>query len=226
MGNTEVRHHRTKLLPEMEGPVARAYARGRGTAPQLAFYRRQAVEITEGLPEGAAVLEVAPGPGYFTVEMARLGFAVTGLDVSRTFVGLAREYARAEGVTAEFRQGDVAAMPFADRSFDFLICQAAFKNFARPVVALGEMHRVLRPGGVAVVQDMTKEATNAQIDAEVETMALGRVAAFSTRQALGGLRRRAYTPAQFTATVAESAFRTCTVTTEGISLEVRLVRAA
>ncbi|WP_328605600.1 class I SAM-dependent methyltransferase [Amycolatopsis sp. NBC_00345] len=226
MGNTGVRHHRTKLLPEMEGPVARAYARGRNTAPQLAFCRRVAGEITTGLPDGAAVLEVAPGPGYFAVEMARLGFAVTGLDVSRTFVGLAREYARAEGVAVEFRQGDVAAMPFADGSFDFLICQAAFKNFARPVAALDEMHRVLRPGGVAVVQDMSKEATHAQIEAEVAAMALGKVAAFTTRQTLGGLRRRAYTPAQFTATVAESAFRTCTVITEGMGLEVRLTRAA
>jgi ubiquinone/menaquinone biosynthesis C-methylase UbiE len=225
MGNTEVKHHRTKLLPEMEGTVARMYARNRGTESQLAGYRKLAAELTAALPDGARVLEVAPGPGYFAVEMARLGrFTVTGLDVSKTFVELAADYARQEGVDVEFRQGDVAALPFEAGSFDFLVCQAAFKNFARPVVALDELHRVLRPGGVAVIHDMNHDATAAEIAHEVDGMRLGRVAAFTTRQTLHGLRRRAYTPAQFTATVAESAFKTCVITTEGIGLEIRLTK--
>src|SRR5689334_21594320 len=106
MTNAEVKRHRTKLVPEMEGPVARAYARGRGTAPQLAFYRSSAAELAKQLPGGADVLEVAPGPGFHAVELARLGFAVTGLDVSRTFVSLASQYAREQGVAAEFVHGD------------------------------------------------------------------------------------------------------------------------
>ena len=78
--------------PEMEGPIARWYARVRGSKSQLDAYREQVSQITAGLPAGARVLEVAFGPGYQAIEMARLGFHVTGLDISRTFVEIATEY--------------------------------------------------------------------------------------------------------------------------------------
>ncbi|MEV6905452.1 class I SAM-dependent methyltransferase [Amycolatopsis sp. NPDC051071] len=216
---------RFKLLPEMSGALARNYARQRGTEPQIELWRKQARELAADLPEGAKILEVAFGPGYFAVELARLGFAVTGLDVAATFVEIASEYARAQGVDVEFREGDVAGMPFDDESFDFVICQAAFKNFVWPVKALDEMYRVLRPGGTAAVQDMNRDATDGDIVREVEGMKLGKVAALGVRQTLGHLRRRAYTPVQFGGLVAETAFRTCEVTTEGIGLDVRLTRS-
>ncbi|WP_410601639.1 class I SAM-dependent methyltransferase [Amycolatopsis sp. lyj-90] len=215
---------RFKLMPEMGGALARNYARQRGTEPQIEHWRKQARELTADLPEGAKILEVAFGPGYFAVELARLGFSVTGLDVAPTFVEIASEYARAQGVEAEFREGDVAGMPFDDGSFDFVVCQAAFKNFVWPVKSLDEMYRVLRPGGTAVVQDMNRDATDGDIVRDVESMKLGKLAALGVRQALGQLRRRAYTPVDFSALVAETAFRTCEVTTEGISLDVRLTR--
>ncbi len=215
---------RFKLMPEMGGALARNYARQRGTEPQIEHWRKQARELTTDLPEGAKILEVAFGPGYFAVEMARLGFSVTGLDVAPTFVEIASEYARAQGVEAEFREGDVAGMPFDDGSFDFVVCQAAFKNFVWPVKSLDEMYRVLRPGGTAVVQDMNRDATDGDIVRDVESMKLGKLAALGVRQALGQLRRRAYTPVDFSGLVAETAFRTCEVTTEGISLDVRLTR--
>ena len=50
-----------KGLP-MEGGVARWYARLRSSGSQIEVYRRQASELTGGLPSGAGVLEVAPGP--------------------------------------------------------------------------------------------------------------------------------------------------------------------
>ena len=155
---------RRLLLPEMEGGAARRYARQRGTEGQLAECRREAARLTAGLAEGVRVLEVAPGPGYLSLEMARSGrLNVTGLDISRTMVEIATQKAREQGVVAEFRQGDVSEMPFAGQSFDLVVTQAAFKNFRRPLAALQEMHRVLREGGTAVVQDMSHEATRADI---------------------------------------------------------------
>src|SRR5579871_1412421 len=145
-----------KLLPEMEGRTARWYAKLRGTERQRRAWRAQASELTQGLPSGARVLEIAPGPGYLAVEIARLGrFAVTGLDISRSFVEIARENAREAGVAVDFRQGDAVAMPFDAGAFDFIVCQAAFKNFAEPLRALDEMHRVLRAGGTAVIHDLS-----------------------------------------------------------------------
>ena len=100
---------RRKLVPEMEGAVARWYARVRGTERQLAEYRKQATTLTAGLADGAEILEVAPGPGYLAIELARSGrFRVTGLDISRTFVEIASERAHRERVNVGFRQGDVS----------------------------------------------------------------------------------------------------------------------
>ena len=217
---------RFKLVPEMDGWMARWYARQRATESQLAVVRKQATELAHGLPSGARVLEIAPGPGYLAIEIARLGrFEVTGLDVSRTFVEIGRENARKAGVTVDFRHGDAAAVPFEANSFDLVVCQAAFKNFTEPVRALDEMHRVLRPGGSAIIQDLSKDAANADIDREVIAMKLSRFNTLATRFMLETiLRRRAYTPAQFERLVAESAFRTCDIRKDGIGLEVRLTR--
>jgi ubiquinone/menaquinone biosynthesis C-methylase UbiE len=222
MQNTETRRWRLRG-PEMEGPIARWYARVRGSKSQIEAYRRQASQLTAGLPEGARVLEVAPGPGYLSIEVARLRrFHMTALDISRTFVKIASENAGEAGVTVDFRQGDVANMPFEAESFDLIVCQAAFKNFTLPRTALAEMHRVLRTGGTAVIQDMSRDATHADIDEEVKGMDLGRLGAFMTKATLERLRNRAYSPLQFELLVAESPFQTCEITTAGIGLEVRL----
>jgi len=222
MQTTESKRWRFKG-PEMEGPIARWYARVRGSQSQLEAYRKQASQLTAGLPQGARVLEVAPGPGYLAIEIARLGgFQVTGLDISHTFVAIAAENSRQAGVAVEFRQGDVAEMPFANESFDLVVCQAAFKNFTLPRSALAEMHRVLRSGGTAVIQDMSRDATHADIDREVKGMELGRISTFTTTATLEMLRRRAYSAAQFERLADQSPFHTCAISTEGIGLEVRL----
>ena len=209
--------------PEMEGPIARWYTRLRGSARQQDLYREQARQLIAGLPPGAQVLEVAPGPGFLSIEMARLGNVhVTGLDISRTFVEIAAEKARSAGVTVDFRQGDAAQMPFAAGSFDLVVCQAAFKNFTRPITALVEMHRVLRAGSRAVIQDMSHDATHADIDSEVDGMDLGRFSAFTTRATLEMLKRRAYSTARLRQLVAQSPFLTCRITKSGIGLEVQL----
>jgi ubiquinone/menaquinone biosynthesis C-methylase UbiE len=220
------RQKRIKIVPEMEGRTARWYARQRRSGSQADTYRAQAAQLTQGLPDGADVLEVAPGPGYLAIEIARLGrFHVTGLDISRTFVEIATENARQAAVRADFVHGDAAGIPFAAESFDLIVCQAAFKNFTQPVKALDELRRVLRAGGTAVIQDMRRDASAGDIKREVTGMALGRLSSLVTRIVLRMLRRRAYSPARFERLVAESDFRTCTVRTEGISVEVRLTKA-
>jgi ubiquinone/menaquinone biosynthesis C-methylase UbiE len=224
MQMTETRRWRFKG-PEMEGFVARWYAAIRNSGNQVAEYKTQASRLIAGLPAGADVLEVAPGPGYLAIEMARTGrVQVTGLDISRSFVEIATKNAKQAAVSAEFRQGDAALMPFGAESFDLVVCQAAFKNFTQPRSALAEMYRVLRAGGTAVIQDMSRDASHADIEHEVRKMELGRLSSLMTKTTLEMLRRRAYTPAQFDNLVVESPFLTCDIQTEGIGLEVRLVK--
>ena len=219
----DVRQKRFRM-PQMEGAMARWYARQRRSGSQIEAYRTQAAQLTGRLPSGADVLEVAPGPGYLAIEIARLGrFHVTGVDISRTFVEIASENARQAAHSVDFRHGDAESMPFDNRSFDLVVCQAAF---ARPVSALDEMHRVLRPGGTAVIQDLSREASGADIDREVRRMRLSRLNTFMTKRILAALRLRAHSRARFERLAAESAFRTCDIQTEGIGMEVRLTRPA
>jgi ubiquinone/menaquinone biosynthesis C-methylase UbiE len=151
---------------------------------------------------------------------------VTGLDISHTMVEIASDNARAAGLPVDFRQGDVADLPFPPGRFDLVVCQAAFKNFTEPVRALDEMHRVLRPGGTAVIQDLSPEATRTDIEREVRQMRLSRWNTLVTRFTLGMLRRRAHTADQFRRLAQQSAFGTCQVQTDGVGLEVRLTRTS
>ncbi|HTW76763.1 MAG TPA: class I SAM-dependent methyltransferase [Thermoplasmata archaeon] len=209
----------------MEGSIARWYARTRGSESQRAGWRRQAAAIAASLPDPADVLEIAPGPGYLSVELARTGrLRVTALEISATFVAIAQENARRAGVAVEIRQGDASQMPFEPASFDFLICQAAFKNFSRPMAAIREMYRVLRPGGRAVIQDMHRGARDAEIAAEVRGMQLGAVRAFMTGRALTSLRKRAYSQEQFLDLARTSPFGGAQVVVRGIEIEVTLAK--
>lgn len=207
----------------MEGVVATWYAKNTGR--NLAEFHRLAKRIADQLKPGDRVLEVAPGPGYLAVALARLGsYRITGLDVSRSFVRIARENAARDGVDVSFRQGDAAALPFGADSFDFVVCRAAFKNFSDPVGALNEMHRVLRPGGTALVMDMRKDASRASIADEVAKMKLGRIDAFLTRTILSALRKRAYSRLDFERMVRATRFGRCEIGEMPLGFEVRLTR--
>jgi ubiquinone/menaquinone biosynthesis C-methylase UbiE len=175
----------------MEGRLARWYARQ--TKNLKDAFASEARDFAARIPPGAHVLELAPGPGYLAVEIAKLGqFEVVGLDISESFVRIARDYAAQSGARVAFLQGDAAAMPFPPEAFDFIVCRAAFKNFADPAGAIAEMHRVLRPGGQAVIRDMRSDASNAALDAAVGAMRLGPIAAMLNRLIFRRLRRRAY----------------------------------
>lgn len=208
----------------MEGIIARWYARN--TAPNGHAFRAEAASYAGRLADGSSVLEIAPGPGYLAIELAKRGnFRITGIDYSHTFVDICRANAKTAGVAAEFRQGDAAHLPFADGSFDFIICRAAFKNFGDPVGALKEMHRVLRRGGAAVIVDMCKDASNHAIAEEVATMHQGWFSAMMTRGALRSLRGRAYTRGDFERMIAQTPFHG-DIRQNGIGFEVTLTKSS
>jgi len=155
----------------MEGSMARWYEKT--TRRDLEEYRSLAKRLSACLPDGGDVLEVAPGPGFLAIEMARGGgVRVTGLDISRTFIELARNNAARASVPAAFRWGNASAMPFAEHTFDLVVCRAAFKNFAEPERALREMYRVLRPGGTGVIIDLRRDVPLGEITRYVNRLGL------------------------------------------------------
>lgn len=137
---------------------------------------------------------------------------------------ICRENAKAAGVDIDFRQGDAAQLPFPSGQFDFIICRAAFKNFGNPVGALSEMHRVLNPRGIALIEDMRKDATDPDIAREVSGMKMGWLMALTTRRILRGLRKRAYTREGFTRMIAQTPFVTADIQSNGIGFAITLRR--
>jgi len=209
----------------IKGVMARWYAVN--TAEAMNEYVELAERISGEIAAGARVLEVAPGPGYFSIELARQGgFAVTGMDISLTMVRIAREKAMQAGVQVDFQQGSASNMPFAKDSFDFLLCRAAFKNFSEPVSALREMCRVLRPGGRALVIDMRGDATREALDRYVDDMKLSAFNRMMTRWAFRTmLVKSAYTRGHFEQMTAQTEFSKVEIAEEAIGLEVSMIKA-
>jgi ubiquinone/menaquinone biosynthesis C-methylase UbiE len=109
------------------------------TAAQLVRFAR--VRAEDG------VLDVGCGTGVVAVTAARRGARVTGLDLTPQLLDRARENAALAQVSIDFHLGDVEHLPFADNEFDVVLSQYGHRFAPRPDVAVGEMLRVLRPGG-------------------------------------------------------------------------------
>lgn len=209
----------------MEGFTAKWYASL--TRKSLDQFKVLARRIAEELPPGRKVLEVAPGPGYFAIELAKLGsYQITGVDISETFVTIARANAAEAHVNVDFRRGNASGMPFDSETFDFLLCRAAFKNFTEPQQALREMCRVLKPGGRALIIDLRRDTSNELIGQAVEEMHLGAVNRMITRLTFRFmLLRRAYTKSEFEQFVSETRFGSVEIEEGPIGLEIMLHKA-
>jgi len=150
---------------------------------------------------------------------------VTGLDISKTFVEIAQANARQENVPVDFRLGNASDMPFANETFDFIICTAAFKNFTQPVQAIAEMQRVLKPNGKALIVDLRHDASRADVYRMVREMNLNRVNELFTRWAFRlMLLKSAYTPEEIRQFVKQTPFRQCDIRTDNVGMEIWLTK--
>jgi SAM-dependent methyltransferase len=109
------------------------------------------------LQAGARVLDVGSGPGTITIDLARRvrPGLVTGVDAAADVVARAAGLASSERVdNVDFRVGDAYALDFADAAFDVVHAHQVLQHLARPVDALREFRRVLKPGGILAVRDV------------------------------------------------------------------------
>lgn len=210
-----------KGLP-MEGLIASWYAKT--TLKDLKRHKEMAKQLVEKIPAHGKVLEIAPGPGYFCIELAKLGnFQITGLDISKSFVEIARRNTTEAGLQIDFRVGNASAMPFKENTFDFTFCQAAFKNFSEPVKAIAEMYRVLRPGGLSIISDLRRDAPAEEIEQEIQGMRLGPINRFMVRWTFRNmLLKSAYSVDEMKAMVAQTPFGKCQIDMDGVGFQVLL----
>ena len=176
--------------------------------------------------QGAKVLEVAPGPGYLSIELAKRGYIMTGIEISNDFVAIEKRNTDEAGVTVDFKQGNASEMPLLDGMFDFIICSAAFKNFSKPLEALNEMHRVLKKGGAALIIDMNHDATKDDIEAEINKSQMKGFDRWFVKLAFKTfLKSGAYTKDGFKGLILQTGFATShKIDKSGISLLVWLYK--
>ena len=119
------------------------------------FMRRQTLRDMLDLAPGERVLEVGPGTGYYSLDVARQIAPEGRLDVvdlqQPMLDELMRRAAKLGAANVVATQGDARDLPFPDASFDAAFLVATLGEIPDRDRALGELHRVLKPGGRLVV---------------------------------------------------------------------------
>jgi ubiquinone/menaquinone biosynthesis methyltransferase len=118
-------------------------------------WKRRLVDLAR-IRAGTRVLDLACGTGDIALAAAERGGAVTGLDITRRMVELARGRNARAGLRARFLVGDMSALPFADRQFDVVTTGYGIRNVPEIEPAIREIQRVLRPGGLLVSLDFNR----------------------------------------------------------------------
>ena len=123
------------------------------------LWRRRALrEIVDGTPQ--RILDVACGTGDSTVSIAQAageGSTVTGVDISEGMMALVERKAEKAGVAdrIDLEVADGEALPYADGTFDRVTCAFGIRNFEHKEKGLSEFLRVLKPGGKAVILELS-----------------------------------------------------------------------
>ena len=116
---------------------------------------------------GLRVLEIGCGVGTDGLQFARAGATYTGVDLTEAAVELARKNFESAGMPGEFRVSDAEKLDFTDESFDIVYSHGVLHHTPDIAAALREVHRVLKPGGRAIVMLYHRGSYNYRIGIRV-----------------------------------------------------------
>lgn len=120
-------------------------------------WRKKAIKEV-GTVQPKYILDVATGTGDLAIAAMKLGPEhVTGIDIAEKMLEIGRQKISGKGLDRiiTLQEGDSEALPFADNSFDAVMCAYGVRNFENLEAGLREMHRVLRPGGKLAVLEFS-----------------------------------------------------------------------
>ena len=139
------------------------------------LFEPYALELAERVAKAGAtsVLEIAAGTGAVTRALAAVlprGARIVATDLNQPMLDRAKSR-QPGGGQIEWKQADALALPFADRTFDAVVCQFGAMFFPDKVQAYREARRVLKPGGYFVFNVWDKISANEFADVVTEAVA-------------------------------------------------------
>jgi ubiquinone/menaquinone biosynthesis C-methylase UbiE len=141
-----------QLAQERFGKCAASYTGGWHNAAGADLER--IAQLVGDHPSWVA-LDIATGGGHAALAVAPHVARVVATDITEPMLWAAGEFILSRGVAnVEFQQADAEDLPFAAATFDLVTCRIAAHHFPDPARFVSEVHRVLRPGGLLVLQDM------------------------------------------------------------------------
>jgi len=126
----------------------------RAIPPAVTLAEVDFLERTLAAPAGGALLDIPCGGGRHSIELARRGYRMAGVDLSGDFLTQARTLAEEAGVSVDLRAGDMRNPELAEQSFDGAFCfgnslpyldRTGLQHF------FGALQRAIRPGGKLVI---------------------------------------------------------------------------
>jgi ubiquinone/menaquinone biosynthesis C-methylase UbiE len=153
------------------GPQMLQALRRRSAAKEAAFF-------VPHLRPGMSVLDCGCGPGSITVHFAELVAPgeVVGIDIEGEQLAMGESLARARGLSnVRFSAGDIYDLPFPEATFDAVFAHGVLYHLRAPEKALGEMFRVLRPGGIIGIRDADEASSVHAPESPVLARAVGLV---------------------------------------------------
>lgn len=116
-----------------------------------------------GLNPGMSVLDLACGPGFISCELAKQTVSghVTGVDISEELIAVAHQAKVSEKIeNVSFSTGNVYELTLPENSFDFVYARFVFQHLEKPQLALANIRKVLKPGGILCVLDIDDNWTS------------------------------------------------------------------
>lgn len=167
-------HLRTKPFYNLANKLAKFRGDGMDVETHRHFCDFANMAVTLDLPAGARVLDVACGSGWLSEYFARLGYDVTGIDISPQLIQISEKRIRTlpskidpeTEIRCRFRVHDIE-LGALDEKFDAIVCYDAMHHFADEKSALQNVAAMLRPGGVLFILEGDRPAAGSPGETEL-----------------------------------------------------------